>query len=120
MITIIMTSNIWGDYFGNEVQVREDQLQDVYAQYFPDILGMQDATNSWNDSALFASLAETYDFARRNYAPLCWKRELFHARECGYVDFPRYAGHFQRRELGRADLPGERENTLRTEHPLLV
>ena len=26
----IMTSNIWGDYFGNEVQVREDQLFEVY------------------------------------------------------------------------------------------
>ena len=26
----IMTSNIWGDYFGNEVSSREGQLYSVY------------------------------------------------------------------------------------------
>ena len=31
----VMTSNIWGDYFGNEVQVREDQLFEVYSKYAP-------------------------------------------------------------------------------------
>ena len=35
----IMTSNIWGDYFGNEVTRREDQLFEVYMKYAADVIG---------------------------------------------------------------------------------
>lgn len=56
----IMTSNIWGDYFGNPVTVREDQLTEVYARYSPDVLGFQEATVSWWESKLFVALKEEY------------------------------------------------------------
>ena len=52
----IMTSNIWGDYFGNEVQVREDQLFEVYMKYKPDVLGIQEVTKSWHDSTLMTNM----------------------------------------------------------------
>ena len=54
----IMTSNIWGDYFGNEVQVREDQLLEVYTKYAPDVLGMQEVTPSWHASTLMTGMEQ--------------------------------------------------------------
>ena len=36
----IMTSNIWGDYFGNPVDERLDQVLTIYRKYAPDILGL--------------------------------------------------------------------------------
>ncbi len=58
----IMTSNIWGDYFGNPVEVREMGLFDTYMRYDPDILGMQEATVAWGDSRLFKLLCDKYTF----------------------------------------------------------
>ena len=52
----IMTSNIWGDYFGNEVAHREDQLFEVYSKYAPDVIGMQEVTKSWHDSTLMSNM----------------------------------------------------------------
>ena len=52
----IMTSNIWGDYFGNEVQVREDQLLAIYTQYAPDVVGMQEVTPAWHASTLMTGM----------------------------------------------------------------
>ncbi len=52
----IMTSNIWGDYFGNEVTRREDQLFEVYVKYAADVIGMQEVTKSWHDSALMTNM----------------------------------------------------------------
>ena len=54
----IMTSNIWGDYFGNEVTRREDQLFEVYVKYAADVIGMQEVTKSWHDSALMTNMQE--------------------------------------------------------------
>lgn len=56
----IMTSNIWGDYFGNPVDVRIDQILSVYRKYAPDILGLQEITKGWWQSGLFEALADTY------------------------------------------------------------
>lgn len=64
----IMTSNIWGDYFGNEVSAREGQLYNVYKKYDPDIIGMQEATGAWYLSELFQSLEEDgYLFVGTHY-----------------------------------------------------
>lgn len=52
----VMTSNIWGDFFGNEVSSREGQLYKVYKKYQPDILGLQEACGSWYKSEMFAAL----------------------------------------------------------------
>lgn len=52
----IMTSNIWGDFFGNEVSSREGQLYEIYKKYVPDILGLQEACGSWYKSEMFAAL----------------------------------------------------------------
>lgn len=50
-----MTSNIWGDYFGNEVAVREDQLLSV-REYFvvedQDALDATDHSPVWTDVEL--------------------------------------------------------------------
>ena len=43
----IMTSNIWGDYFGNPPHEREDALADVFLRYLPDTLAMQEVTANW-------------------------------------------------------------------------
>lgn len=52
----VMTSNIWGDYFGNEVQIREDQLLEVYRKYAADVIGMQEVTPSWHQSTLMSNM----------------------------------------------------------------
>ena len=56
----IMTSNIWGDYFGNEVSSRENQLSDVFEKYDADVIGMQEVTDSWYKSSIFKKLSEKY------------------------------------------------------------
>lgn len=54
----IMTSNIWGDFFGNEVSIREGQLYNVYKKYDPDIIGIQEATGAWYLGDMFKRLEE--------------------------------------------------------------
>ncbi len=68
----IMTSNIWGDYFGNAVSPRDEQLIAVYTRYAPLILGLQEATAGWHDSALLSWLREGYTVIGDvgNYVPL--------------------------------------------------
>jgi len=89
----IMSSNIWGDYFGNEVAVREDQLFEVFSKYAPDILGMQEATKSWTESRLFAALREEYTFVDtdaytdNNYVPLLYKTAAFRCVDSGYLHY---------------------------------
>lgn len=76
----IMTSNIWGDYFGNPVDVRIDNIYGVYKKYDPDILGLQEITKRWYDSGLFERLSEEYDFVAteifgsNNFVPFAFKK----------------------------------------------
>lgn len=76
----IMTSNIWGDYFGNPVDVRIDDIYTVYKRYNPDILGLQEITKRWYDSGLFERLAEDYFWVgteiadSNNFVPFCFKK----------------------------------------------
>ena len=55
-----MTSNIWGDFFGNPVPPRAPLLAAVYARYTPDVLGLQEAGPSWWKSSLIPALLEKY------------------------------------------------------------
>ena len=77
----IMTSNIWGDYFGNPVSEREDLLFDVFMRYAPDVLGLQEVTKNWYESKLLKRLSGQYAFAgteiceNTNYVPLAYKKE---------------------------------------------
>jgi len=89
----IMSSNIWGDYFGNEIAVREDQLFDTFERYAPDVLGMQEATTNWRQSALFRNLAREYEFidtglfTDNNYTPLLYRRKFFDLIDSGFTKF---------------------------------
>lgn len=101
----IMTSNIWGDYFGNEVSSREGQLYGVYKKYDPDIIGVQEATGAWWKGEMFHNLEkdgytvispyfihpDEYADAPGaplhegfNYVPLFIKRSKYKILECGY------------------------------------
>ena len=89
----IMTSNIWGDYFGNPVNVREDLLFGIFKKYSPDVLGMQEYNKGWYNGNMLEWLSEDYAsvgtelyncdntvgedvFEKTNYVPLCYKKEL--------------------------------------------
>lgn len=77
----IMTSNIWGDYFNNPVELREDQLINVFKKYDPDILGVQEARMSFQKSKLFKELLNEYlsvgvsDYEPVNHEPLFYKKK---------------------------------------------
>ncbi len=78
----IMTSNIWGDYFENPVDVRIDGIYGIYKKYSPDILGLQEITKRWYDSGLFERLSDEYDFVateifgNNNFVPFAFKKSL--------------------------------------------
>lgn len=88
----IMSSNIWGDYFENEVQVREDNLLEVYKKYMPDVLGLQEATYNWSQGLLFVCLKrEGYILlddgpvkGRDNYTPMFIKADRFNVIDSGF------------------------------------
>ena len=112
----IMTSNIWGDYFGNPVEVREMGLYDTFCRYNPDIIGMQEATVAWGDSRLFKLLTKEYTFvptdaivskwyadntddegvrdlmargksAGQNFVPMVYKTDKYELVDCGWHHF---------------------------------
>ena len=76
----IMTSNIWGDYFGNPVSARENDMYRVYEIYKPDVIGMQEVTRNWYTGNLFKKLSDEYNFVGTeiynniNYCPLAYKK----------------------------------------------
>jgi endonuclease/exonuclease/phosphatase family metal-dependent hydrolase len=101
----IMTSNIWGDYFGNEVSSREGQLYNVYKKYDPDIIGVQEVTGGWYKGEMFhnlekdgytivgAFLIHTEDYSGgiggplhdgANFVPMFVRRSKYKILECGY------------------------------------
>lgn len=90
----IMTSNIWGDYFGNEVEGRDEQLFGIYEKYSPDILGLQEMTNNWYRSPILEKLSKTYSFVGMdlfcmlNYTPMMYKTEKFELIEKGFKYLP--------------------------------
>ena len=56
----IMTSNIWGNYFGNPPEERADGLIKTYERYLPDIIGFQEVKDDWYETKLFKKLSKKY------------------------------------------------------------
>lgn len=89
----LMTNNVWGDYFGNPVAVREDQLLATFMKYAPDILCLQEITPSWYGSRLFAGLAARYAMAgiitggEENCVPLAYDKARFALLAAGFERF---------------------------------
>ena len=85
----IMTSNIWGDFFGNPVPPRAPLLAAVYARYTPDVLGLQEAGPSWWKSSLIPALLENYaqvpvdtgEFT--NCIPVFYRKDRFELLDSG-------------------------------------
>lgn len=77
----LLTSNVWGDYFGNPVEGRDALLGGVIKKYDPDIIGLQEMTGSWYRSALTGMLEPEYAFigtgteGLNNYTPLAVKKD---------------------------------------------
>ena len=87
----IMTSNIWADVFGNEVQHREDQLFETYMKYQPDVLGTQEVWPNWHASTLMTNMQKAgYRILNDapqgvvNYNVLFVKDERFDVRHSGF------------------------------------
>lgn len=89
----IMSSNIWGDYFGNPPHEREDALADVFLRYLPDTLGMQEVTPNWWASRLFTRLKEEYTVVEGdgpshvNYIPLMYRPARLDLLEGGWQQY---------------------------------
>ncbi len=87
----IMTTNIWGDFFGNPVEPRLEDIYSVYKNYSPDIIGFQEITASWSKSGLFEKLSDEYSFVgthildKTNFAPLAVKKG-YEALAVGFED----------------------------------
>lgn len=86
----LMSSNIWGDYFGNEVAVRDRQLEKIYRKYFPDILGLQEMTPNWWKSEMWSDLSDEYEFVpvptngKNNYVPMLYRKSTVKIMDSGW------------------------------------
>lgn len=87
----IMTSNIWGDYFGNEVETREKGLFDTFVRYSPDVLGVQEITKGWHESKLMTEWMPGAGYKILdnsgelvNYTTLLVKTSKWNVLESGY------------------------------------
>lgn len=83
----IMTSNIWGDYFQNPVELRCNNIIETVRKYSPDVLGVQEITPSWHHSELFTTLSDEYTVLEsrlENYVPLLYKTQKYKLLGCGW------------------------------------
>ena len=83
----IMTSNIWGDYFGNAVEIRKDAIVNTYKKYSPDVIGIQEMTPGWYNGGLIEDLQDEYTAVEAmigNYTPLLYKTSAFVLLERGW------------------------------------
>lgn len=86
----IMTANIWGDYFQNPVSLRENAFTAAFERYKPDIIGLQEMTQSWYDSRMFNAMQAQYAVvgmvcgSHENYVPLAYNKQRFTLLECGF------------------------------------
>ena len=86
----IMTSNIWGDFFGNPVPPRAPLLTTVFERYDPDVLGLQETGDNWWKSSLIPALRNKYTQVpvetggRLNCIPLFYRTARFDLLEAGF------------------------------------
>jgi len=64
----IMTSNIWGNFFNNPPELREEMLYRIYKKYNPDVIGFQEAAQGWYDVELFQKLSSEYNLIGTAYS----------------------------------------------------
>ena len=104
----MMTFNIWGDYFGNPPNEREEGVADAIVSARPDIIALQEVTPNWWRSALFPKLdkagyavikgneAEAFKAAcacgiapdrLRNHVPLLYREKRYRLVDCGFDVF---------------------------------
>ena len=87
----LMTSNIWGDYFGNEVSGRDEKLERVYRRYMPDVLGLQEMTDSWHRSPVWERLRGEYAFVpvpteeNTDFTPLLYRKGKLSVVDSGRI-----------------------------------
>ena len=90
----LLSFNIWGDYFKNPPEERDEQIGRIICRYTPDLVALQEVTPNWWKARLFPQLAEAAyavirgDAAYNNYVPLVYNQkrltlidsgsELFH------------------------------------------
>ncbi len=92
-----MTNNIWGDYFKNPVELRQDGIFEVYEKYSPDVIGFQEVTKNWYCGKMFAEyLMQNYELAGseaggcKNYVPMAFRKDQgFVVLEKGYMLLPK-------------------------------
>lgn len=88
----IMTSNIWGMYFGNPAAERIDAIESTLRKYDADVIGIQEMCPDWYKNDLAGRLEDTYVFVgafKGNHSPLFFKREVFEIIDMGWI---RYTG----------------------------
>ncbi len=84
----IMTINIWGDYFQNPVDIRQDGIHRTIQHYDPAIVGLQEMTAGWYQSDLLKTLTDYRAIAfGGNFVPLLYKTAQFDLVECGYEPY---------------------------------
>lgn len=85
--------NIWGDYFGNPVGERADDIAALLSRWDPDIAGFQEVTARFWKSRLVTELEKTYGIVGRGlgvegrdvYTPVLYRRSRFDLVESGIV-----------------------------------
>lgn len=88
----VMTSNIWGNYFGNPPEERIDAIESTLRKYSADVIGIQEMCPFWYKADLKGRLSDEYVFVGAfdgNHSPLFFKREIFEILEQGWL---RYTG----------------------------
>ena len=86
----IMTSNIWGNYFGNPAEERIDAIEGTLKKYNADIIGVQEMCPDWYKNDLAGRLEDTYVFVggfKGNHSPLFFKRDRFEIIEQGWFRY---------------------------------
>lgn len=86
----IMSSNLWGDYFGNPVSPRDKKLENIYRKYLPDVLGVQEMTENWSKSEIWENLKDLYSIVpvetngEQNYFPLFYRNDKISLHDSGF------------------------------------
>ncbi len=90
----IMTSNIWGCYFGNPAAERIDAIEATLKRYDADVIGIQEMCPRWYENDLAGRMKDRYTFVSGfigNHSPLFFKKDIFDIVETGWM---RYAKAF--------------------------
>lgn len=86
----LMSSNIWGEYFGNEVEYRDRQLEGIYRKYQPDVLGLQEMMHTWWASPIWNDLDSQYQIVpvmtdgKLNFTPIVYRTERLKVIDSGW------------------------------------